>query len=119
METTGASYNTLSEAIEQSKAKGYDLDFDVKEAGIMEVLNHSISFAPDEVRIDEIHRFEGMSNPSDTSILYVLTTHTGAKGTMVDAYGADGFDLKSKFLEGAVDEYNGRGRKPKRDHNGK
>ncbi len=106
MKNTAITYDTLSEAIEASKAKGYNLDFDVKEAGTMEALNHSITFASDEVRIDEIHRFEGMSDPSDTSILYVLTTHSGAKGTMVDAYGADGFDLKAKFLEGAVKAYN-------------
>ena len=102
MKTKTTNYDTLSEAIEASKAKGYNLDFDVDENGRMVALNYDTSFAPDEVRIDEVHRFEGMSNPSDTSILYVLNTHFGAKGTMVDAYGAEGSEIKSKFLDGAV-----------------
>lgn len=106
MNTAHAHYTTLSEAIEGSKAKGYNLDFDVKSEGKMEALNKPLNFEPDEVIIDEIHRFEGMTDPGDTSILYVLRTHSGAKGTMVDAYGADGFDLKAKFLEGAVKKYN-------------
>lgn len=108
MKTQITSYDTLSQAIEGSKEKGYNLDFTVSSNMRMEAIGHDVSFASDEVRIDEIHRFEGMSSPADTSILFVLSTHSGAKGTMVDAYGADSTNLKSKFLEGAVSNYNKR-----------
>ena len=37
--------------------------------------------------VDEYHRFEGASNPSDNSIVYAIHSNDGVKGVLVDAYG--------------------------------
>jgi len=38
--------------------------------------------------IVDYHRFEGTSDPDDTSVIYALETNDGTLGTLVDAYGA-------------------------------
>lgn len=96
-------YETLSEGIEALKAQGFNLDFDVAEDGKMFALNYDTFFSAEDVTIEQIHRFEGMTAPSDSAILYALNTRFGAKGTMVDAYGVDGSSLKAEFLKKVSD----------------
>ena len=50
-------------------------------------LNTEKIYRPAEVTIENEHRYEGMSNPSDMSILYVLKTSDGNKGTLLASYG--------------------------------
>lgn len=45
------------------------------------------NYFPKDITIVKEHRYEGMSNPSDMSILYVLETSDGNKGTLLTAYG--------------------------------
>jgi len=44
-------------------------------------------FRADQVVIAEFHRFEGVSDPDDMSILYGLEARGGIRGTLVDAFG--------------------------------
>lgn len=44
-------------------------------------------FQSDEVKIIHSYRFEGESNPEDSSIMYAIEGNTGEKGTLVDGYG--------------------------------
>mgnify|MGYP005867477985 FL=1 len=37
--------------------------------------------------MDEVHRFEGMTSPDDSSILFAISSTSGVKGVLVDAYG--------------------------------
>mgnify|MGYP003651233956 FL=1 len=39
------------------------------------------------LEVIKYYRFEGMSDPDDNTILYVIETTTGEKGLLVDAYG--------------------------------
>jgi hypothetical protein len=80
-------YNTLSEAVNTLNQRGYILNFTLKPDGIYSK-KEDLSFGPDAFEVDEFHRFEGMTNPSDSSIVYAITTKDGRKGTMTDAYGA-------------------------------
>jgi hypothetical protein len=60
--------------------------------------------------IVEHHRFEGMSDPDDSSVVYALEASNGLKGLLVDAYGAyanwkTGALLKhTKDTHGGVDD---------------
>lgn len=45
------------------------------------------NYLPKDVTIVKEHRYEGMSNPSDMSLLYVLETSDGNKGTLLASYG--------------------------------
>ena len=47
------------------------------------------AYVPDEIFIVAEHRYEGMSNPSDMSILYIIETSKGEKGTFLMAYGPE------------------------------
>lgn len=91
-------YDTLVEATEQLKTRGYTYDFQVNDEGKMEVLDHEQTFSPFEVALHEFHRFEGISNPDDMAIIYALETNSGLKGTIVDAYGAEGSERIARFL---------------------
>ncbi len=92
------SYDTLSQAMNGLKEEGYKLDFDMKKDGLY---CHSVDLklAPSEFNIDEVYRFEGMTNPADSSILYAIsTTGAGKKGTLVDAYGAYSDKLSAEMI---------------------
>jgi len=45
------------------------------------------SYSPDELTIIKTYRFEGESDPSDSSILYLIQANDGLKGYSLDAYG--------------------------------
>jgi hypothetical protein len=79
-------YETLSEAIEDLKVQGYIYDFNLEEKQLCcEKLDKT--FSPKEFKVVGNYRFEGMSNPDDNSVIYVIETSSGEKGTLVDAYG--------------------------------
>ncbi|PVY42202.1 phosphoribosylpyrophosphate synthetase [Pontibacter virosus] len=80
-------YPTLSGALNELKQKGYTEDFNLKENCIV-CSTRSLELKPEEFYIDEVHRFEGMSNPDDNSVIYAISTSHGVKGVLVDAYGA-------------------------------
>jgi hypothetical protein len=44
-------------------------------------------YVPNDIFIVAEHRYEGMSNPSDLSILYIIKTNNGEKGTLLLGYG--------------------------------
>lgn len=90
-------YSTLSEAIEKLKKRGYTTNFRVNDNGLLEE-NREKTFDASEVQLAEFHRFEGMTDPGDSTILYVLETRSGIKGTLADSYGADASEITSVFM---------------------
>jgi hypothetical protein len=89
-------YDTLIEALEDLNSKGFSGNFHINEKGMSE--QKGVYFKPSDVKLIEFHRFEGITNPSDMSILYVIETNSGQKGTVVDSYGADGSEQIAKFM---------------------
>ena len=57
------------------------------------------TFRAGQVVIQEYHRFEGVSDPDDMSIVYAIEGEGGARGTLVDAYGAYSDPTVSAFLD--------------------
>lgn len=90
-------YSTLVEAIEDLKKRGFTQNFSVNRFGQLEK-NKDTHFLSSEVTLCEFHRFEGITNPSDMSIVYAVETNSGEKGTVVDSYGADGSEIISNFM---------------------
>jgi hypothetical protein len=83
-----ASYDTLSEAMNALTKEGYTLDFNLKSDCIYS-RDKELSLSPNEFKIDRVFRFEGMTNPGDSSILFAISgINEPVKGTLVDAYGA-------------------------------
>ncbi|MBK0382011.1 phosphoribosylpyrophosphate synthetase [Pedobacter sp. SD-b] len=99
MNASNNDYDTLSEAMNGLKKLGYTYEFDFKE-GKLKSNDGGKEFEKHELKIIEIHRFEGMSNPDDNSILYAIHCADDSKGLLVDAYGMYADPQKTKFLEG-------------------
>lgn len=91
-------YDTLSEAIEALQEKGYDTDFNLVDEGI-ESKHLKKSWKAEQIEVEEAFRFEGMTNPGDNSVLYVINTHDGEKGLLVDAYGAYSGQISKEMIE--------------------
>jgi hypothetical protein len=45
--------------------------------------------APEDVQLDAVYRFEGVSDPDDESILFAISMPCGHRGTLPAAYGKD------------------------------
>jgi formylmethanofuran:tetrahydromethanopterin formyltransferase len=54
---------------------------------------------PEEFKVVEQYRFEGMSSTDDNSILLAIETSDGRKGVIVDAYGTYSDSLTPDMLE--------------------
>jgi len=77
-------YETLSQAINGLRERGYTTDFNLEENCL--VCNEE-KFNIDDFEIVEVYRFEGATNPDDSSILYAIESRKGQKGVLVSAYG--------------------------------
>jgi hypothetical protein len=96
METTPF-YSSLVEAHHDLLKKGYDKNYRVTESTTMED-GEGHKYSPYQLSIDEFHRFEGETDPADNSILYAVTANDGTKGTLVDAFGAQGSMKTAQFI---------------------
>lgn len=77
---------TLLEDIEEAKLKGFTEEFFFKENKIIGRTN-KISYRNEECILIEYCIHEGLSDPSDQSILFLIKTIDGTKGCMSSAYG--------------------------------
>ncbi|WP_423998389.1 phosphoribosylpyrophosphate synthetase [Maribacter sp. IgM3_T14_3] len=92
------SYISLSIAIKALQKEGYTEDFNLCDAGIENKSKKNIHNAT-ELNVVKFYRFEGMSNPDDNTILYVIETITGEKGLLVDAYGMYAGNVPKDLIE--------------------
>jgi len=92
------SYNTVSEAVEALKARGFTANFEFIKGRFTSVENDR-HFAAAELVIVEHHRFEGITNPADESIVYAIESNDGVRGTLVDAYGVYASPELSAFMK--------------------
>jgi hypothetical protein len=79
-------YATLAEAIDDLTRRGFTEQFSIVDGGVRAV-GTGATFPADELTVREYHRFEGVSDPDDTSIVYAIETRSGVRGTLVDAFG--------------------------------
>lgn len=80
------SYDSLLEAIEDLKKRGYTEDFNLKPY-CLACSRLKLELRPEQFTIDETYRFEGMSNPDDSSVIYAVSSNPDLKGILADAYG--------------------------------
>jgi len=79
-------YATLTEALDDLRRRGYTEDFNLK-PNCLECPVKQVELHPDDFEITEVYRFEGSTNPDDSSVLYAIAGKDGLKGVLVDAYG--------------------------------
>lgn len=81
-------YETVTQAVEDLQSQGYTIDFDLIEDGVHSK-NLKKEWKAGDIEVVQFYRFEGMTDPGDNMILYVLECNDGEKGLLLDAYGAD------------------------------
>jgi hypothetical protein len=81
-------YNSLSEAISRLKKKGYEDDFSEESFGLYSG-EQDMRLAPEEFHVDEIDSVDVDSHPEDNSVVYAISSISGAKGVWVDPPGTD------------------------------
>ncbi len=78
---------------------GYEDDFRVEDDQQLTSLKTNQKYKPEAVNVVNFFRFEGQSDPDDNTIMYVIETNHGLKGTLVDAYGAYSDEKVSSFFK--------------------
>src|SRR5690554_1726821 len=93
-------YDTASEAINALVKQGYTTNFSmITERECLLCHSTSQELSPDDFEIDEIHRFDGMTDPADEMIVYAVSSEKyGMKGLVVNAYGVYADNAKSRIV---------------------
>lgn len=87
---------TVSQVLEKLRITKRDNEFRMMAGGFG--TGSGKIYQPEDLKIIRTYRFEGASDPSDSSVLYVLEANDGLIGYSIDAYGAysnhddDGYD---------------------------
>jgi len=93
---------TLALCLNKVVKEGYTEDFKVTDRGMIS-LHENRRYSPEQVHVVNYFRFEGFSDPADNSILYVIETDDGKKGTLIDAYGPYADEKVNKFMQQVED----------------
>lgn len=76
---------TVSGVLEKLRIRNQDTEFLADEKGF--TAGKGKYYTTDELSIIKTYRFEGDTDPSDTSIIYVIEANDGLIGYCMDAYG--------------------------------
>lgn len=93
--------------LELYQEKGYTENFRIEDNKLIASKKQS-KFLPSQVEIVAEHRYEGMSNPSDQSILYVIEANENCKGTIINSYGPNANLEIHQFIEDIPEENKGQ-----------
>jgi hypothetical protein len=94
--------NTLTSCVNKVVKDGYTDSFKVTRQGLYSCAK-SKYYSPAEVRVINYYRFEGESDPADMSIMYVIETNDGVKGTLIDAFGTYSDGSVNTFMQEVED----------------
>lgn len=72
--------------IKKYQGEGYTTNYLFQDNALIDT-ETKIAYQPNEIFIVAHHRYEGMSDPDDMSILYVIETGDQRKGTHLIGYG--------------------------------
>ncbi len=88
----------LIQCITHAQHEGYKENFRVSAQGLTTEDGNSV-FSHENVHITNFYRFEGYSDPGDSSILYLIETSNKTKGILVDAYDTYADARISRFIK--------------------
>ena len=77
--------NSLSNILEKLRLKKMDNEFRWTPEGFH--AGKGKAYQPEDLKIVKVYRFEGESDPSDSSVLYIIEANDGLLGYSIDAYG--------------------------------
>ena len=77
-------YDTVTEAVNGLRDRGYKLDLNLKENCLV-CQEHKFNI--EDFEIVEVYRFEGNTDPADEAVVYAVESANGLKGVLVNGYG--------------------------------
>jgi len=83
---TPVTMTSLLSILEKLRIRKQDNEFKMTPEGF--TAGKGKAYTPSELKIIKTYRFEGDSNPSDSSIIYLIEANDGLVGYSLDAYGA-------------------------------
>lgn len=86
MLTQPTQMTTLSSVLEKLRIKKHDNEFRMSEKGF--TAGNGKTYQPEDLKIIRTYRFEGNSDPGDSSVVYLIEANDGLIGYSLDAYGA-------------------------------
>ncbi len=93
------SYDTVTEALQDLKLRGFTIDFNIAFDKIVCSKNETI-LNPNQFEIVEVYRFEGDTNPADEDVVYAIESKDGKlKGSMSSAYGMYAETVSTEMLQ--------------------
>ncbi len=101
-EEVSQNMTTLSECVTNAIESGYAENFRVSSRELISADGKSF-YKANSVKISNFYRFEGLTNPSDNAILYLVETSDGRKGILIDAYGVYADSEFADFIRQVVD----------------
>ena len=92
-------YSSLVDALRDLKEKGYTVDLQISD-NQLKCTSSGHKFDPEDCIVDEVYRFEGQSNPADSSVVYAISSPSKhIKGVLVSAYSIYSEPLKEKMIQ--------------------
>ena len=93
------SYDTVTDALNGLKAKGYTTDFNIVFDKLICSKKETI-LKPDDFEIVETYRFEGETNPSDEDVVYAIESKQGnIKGVITSAFGLYADTISTEMIQ--------------------
>jgi len=93
------SYDTVTAALKDLKARGFTVDFNIAFDKII-CTDNKICLNPSEFEITEVYRFEGDTNPSDEDVVYAIESKDGkVKGSMSSAFGTYAETISNDMIQ--------------------
>ncbi|HXA03023.1 MAG TPA: hypothetical protein VNW99_13595 [Cytophagaceae bacterium] len=82
--------------------EGFTEEFQISDKGL-KALNSGKIYQPQDLKIREHFRYEGITNPDDEAVMYVVETKDGLKGIIVNAFGIYANTELSDFMKEVED----------------
>ncbi len=96
--TPEAIMTTFLGCLNHAQQEGYTENYKVTPDALT-TADGAISYQPHEVKVVNFYRFEGASDPDENSILYLIETSDGKKGTLSDVYGSQADPFITAFMK--------------------
>lgn len=95
--TSNPPLKSLTSRLSEAVKDGYTENFKATEKALKS-METGKDYQANQIHVVNFFRFEGSTDPADSSILYIIETDDGAKGTLVDSYGAYADPNVGKFI---------------------
>lgn len=90
---------TLSGTMAKLRKEGYTEDFNLG-FDCIHCNRKAVKVFPTEFHIDQFYRFEGESDPADSSILYAISSEKHElKGVLVNGYGIYSEEITNEMIQ--------------------